>query len=688
MSEHINLSHEQAVAAVYNPSTPGAVLGQIATQYRDLHPMIAQHPQVYESLLQWMTAVAATATPAAPAAATPVATPPASSSPTFTPAGMAAEPPAYTPAAANPPAYNPAAMPPPYSPATYVPSPSVVYQGADVAPAAKRGSGKRTAIVAAVSVVTLALVGTGAYAAYQKFLGPDGGIADSAQAFPASTFAMVEIAIEPSTQQKLALSSTWGKLDGVTSMLKESGASENLTRDPGTEVRPYIWDAIIEGSDIETSLDYDDDIAPWLGGRLAFGMVGAAQTPESAYIIAIECKDAEKGLAAVNTLIEEGSDGASDMVNVEERNGFIVITAAELDLDAAYADGVLADQEAFTSVVDQLGSRGLASYWIGAHSTAQAIAAWSGDAAVEADVDDALASIDKDASQAAVLRALDNGIEVQTAGAGGPELAGMGGPANAVSQLGALPDTTAMAMSVQQLGGLIDAGLTQQGAWNSLGQSFSSGALGSIGSGGYDVDDYGYSYDEEMDEMFEEARTTIEDAMGLSIPDGINEIFGDGLVFAIDQDLNCSIDSENCDSPNVALLVAADDAQKVIDSVNGWADGEVESGMESAGISSTVSDDGKLVAWGMGSYAESLVESQDDPLSGLPAFRSALPDSDKATFAMYMSGPGIVAIAKDFGAALEPDAEDAIDDFAAIGITSYVGADGVTSSRMRIIVAD
>jgi len=666
MSDFSIMTHDQAVVALSDPATPPETLSQIATYFYDLHPYVARHPRSFDALREWIAAIAASAAPTSfYPASTPVAEP-----------AIAHLAPATTSFA---------------GPALPRVEPLPMTSFASVSPPQSRHRGKRAGIIAGLTVMALALVGVGAVAAYQKFLGPDGGVADSAKALPANTFAMVELSIEPTTQQKLALSKMWGKLDGITALLKESGTSNEVTDDPGTELRPYFWDSIVKGLGVDTSLVYDKDIAPWLGGRLAVGMVGSAGSPEDALIVAIECKDSKRGLEAINKFIAEGAGSSTEALQVQARNGYIVIASAALDLDAAYVKGVLADQGAFTGAIQGLGSRGLASFWLGTHGAVEAVSAWMDEPSTQAAVDKALNSIDGNAAQAAVFRALDNGLEVQTVSTGGVAPNAFDGKADAGNQLGALPDTTAVAMSVQQVGGLIDSSLSQEGAWSFLSQSANSGLFDPLGAGigGYNT---GNNYDQDVQQVVDEARSTIEDALGLSIPDGINKVFGGGIVVAIDGDLNCSIDlmggGGDCSDPHVAVLVAADDAGAVIDSVDGWADGAVADSLSAAGIEATVSDDSHLVSWGTGTYAKDLVSSQDHPLSSLPAFTSAMPDRSKATSAMFISGPQVMKIVKDLGGEPDRDVEKALGDIAAIGATSVVSADGVSSSRLRIIVAD
>jgi|GEM_PF-6674096 len=674
MADSPQISHEQAVAAVYNPSTPPEWLAHIATHYYDLHPAVRQHPQAYDSLREWMGAVAPVA---APQVFHPDPVSPAAQQSVFQPGPVdsIAQQPVFQPGYASP-------MAQPVMSRPIQASPVASYEA--MTPP-RRPSGKRVALIAGLTVVALAMAGTGAIAAYQKFLGPDGGVADSAQALPATTFAMVELSIEPSTQQKLALGKMWGNLDGLTTLMEESEEDAKLVGDTGTELRPYVWNALIEEIGVDTSLKYDKDVAPWLGGRIAIGVVGSAKTVEESLVIAIECKDEKRGLAAVNQLIADIDDAAIQGLHVEARNGFVVITSASLDLDAAYEYGVLADQEDFSSVIDELGSRGLASYWMNNYGAAHAISRWMGDLMSQDDAATALAKIDKNAAQASVLRALDNGLEIQTRATADGAAPTASDAAGAGAQLGSLPDTTAMAMSVQNVGDIVDTALSTDVLYGGLSQSVAGMLLPYAGMFGSGIDS--------SPSYVEEARASAEDALGLSIPDGINEVFGGGLILAVDQDLNCNFsfdgsDPGSCDNPNIAALVATDDASRVVSTVEGWGDGEVKGLLNDAGIESTVSDDGSLVSWGTGSYARGLVDSRTAALSSLPAFASALPDRDKATAAMYVSIPGVVKIAEDMEGELDRDGKLVFDDFAAVGLTSYTDPSGVTTSRMRIILSD
>jgi hypothetical protein len=557
------------------------------------------------------------------------------------------------------------------------------------APRARAWTPSRTvAVIAVIATAALVLVGVGAWAVYSKFMGSDGGVADSAEALPAGSIMMFELSIEPSTQQKVRLAKMGDQLDGLQEYLDSTDIDVSLDEEHSTELRPAIWDAIIEELDLDTALDYDDDLAPWLGGRIAIALVGGSDDPSQSWIIAIESKDDEAGVDATETFIDDAfGDDAGD-VQVATKNGYVIIAPGEFDLDDAYADGVLADQPAFASVVGRLGDRGLASYWIGTYATAEAAADWEReyDPAAYELLSDALEDIPEDAGQGAVIRAIDGGIEALSVSSGAPTSATLGGDAGA--QIGALPDTTAMAFSVHQIGSVFDTMLTREYLASALlGSTGSPGAAqtmveGITGEYSYDAD-----YEDLVEAWTEDLRETIEDAFGLEIPEEIDAAFGSGVIAAIDSDLDCDFDSYDgdCDEPRMALVVHTRDIDATTDAMDDFMD---EAGIDGSDVDYTVARDDSRLVFGAGDYVDELTTNADDSLSDLPEFRRAMPDAKSATVAMYLSVEGILDIADDAGADLESDVSDAILDFAAIGMTGTMHADGTTVSRFRIVLAD
>jgi hypothetical protein len=546
------------------------------------------------------------------------------------------------------------------------------------------------AVIAAFAAGAVVLAGAGAWAVYSAFFGSDGGAADSAEALPAGTVMMFELSIEPSTHQKVLLARMGNQLDGLQEYLDSTDIDVSLDEKHSTELRPAIWNAIVDELDIDTALDYDEDLAPWLGGRMAIALVGGSDDPSQSWIIAIESKNDEAGVDATETFIDDAfSDGAGD-IQIEARNGYVIIAPDELDLDEAYQDGVLADQPAFTSVVDHLGDRGLASSWLGTYGTTEAAADWSREYDPETYrlLSDALDDIPADAGQGLVIRAIDGGIEGLGFASGAAASETLKSEGDAGATIGVLPDTTALAFSIHQIGGVLDTMLTREYLASSLiGSSGSQGTAqlmveGITGEYGAEAD-----YEDLVSAWTDDLRGTIEDTFGLEIPDEFNVAFGSGLVAAVDSDLNCDFDfyEGSCDEPRVALVVHTRDIEATTDAMDDFMD---EVGLDSSDVDYTVARDDSRLVVGAGDYVDELTTDAADSLFDLPAFRKAMPDARSATTAMYLSVDGILDIANDAGADLDSDVSDAILDFAAIGVTSTMNRDGTTVTRFRIVLSD
>jgi hypothetical protein len=236
----------------------------------------------------------------------------------------------------------------------------------DRAPSTSR---RRTGILVAIAagvVAILALVAGGVFA-LTSFLG--GGVAvsasESARAFPASTYLWAEVAIDPSPAQKLEALEMIGNLPQLQERLQEELPEidfANPSRD--TDLKEGLWRALVDSGEFgSVALDYDDDIAPWLGSRVAFGLVEGGPLATPAFIVAIQASDTDRGVEALRQLLD---DAAIEGSQVSSREGFVLVSSTEVELDAAFAEGSLADRPVFADAADRLGSWGLVSTW---HST-------------------------------------------------------------------------------------------------------------------------------------------------------------------------------------------------------------------------------------------------------------------------------------------------------------------------------
>ncbi len=668
------LTIDQALQALAHPGTDAGTLQAIATQFPALRAQVAAHPQCYPALGEWIAAQAPVV-PAAPVIPAAPVQPPATVQP-----ALAVQPAAPAIPAPPLPLASPGALVPLDSAPVIAPTGTTAKSGSKVA-----------MIVAGATVGVVAIAAVGGAVVYNKVLGSDGGAMDSAKALPASTVFAVELSIEPSTQQKLTMAQVFSRMDGIQDLLEDedADATSDLLSDPGkweTNLRPYLWEALVEDGDLDTDLDYDKDIAPWLGGRLAVGGTLVADSPEHAFFVAIESKNDVLGVAAVEQLLE---DSDTEDVEVTARNGYIFVHSDELDLDDAFADGVLADQPSYTSTVPHLGDRGLVSVWYSPHASLEAMSTWLKDVDPAAAFlyGDAADQIDPASGSATVVRVVSEGLDIINI-SGHPFLEGVPEGGNAVALLGDLPDSTAIAFSVLNLGSLIDHSLNAQGIAYALaaGQVESLSAFDtSGGSWGSTIDFADY-----VDEM-ENARDEVEDALGLSLDTELDQAIGRGVVFALDEDLGCDFNDYNdeCEDVNMALLLHGPDTDRAADLVEDLlaSDEADEYGVDySELIDIETSDDGTYVVVGRGDYVDTLSEKSSRPLSQLPEFTQALPDTKNASAAFFVRTEGILSMLKDLGVDPGKEARNAIEDFAALGYTVHYD-NGVTTMRLRIVIA-
>ena len=166
--------------------------------------------------------------------------------------------------------------------------------GDPVPPAASGGSGRRTALIAGGAVVLLAAAGAGTWAA-MSFLGSG---AEPTEALPSGTLAYASVDLDPSGSQKIEAFRMLEKFPAIKEELGGFDAQDDIRR------------KIFEEADCE-GLDYDDDIAPWIGTTFAVAAVDAGEKQPSPVGV-LEVTDAgaaEAGLADARRLRGRGRHG-------------------------------------------------------------------------------------------------------------------------------------------------------------------------------------------------------------------------------------------------------------------------------------------------------------------------------------------------------------------------------------------
>jgi hypothetical protein len=216
--------------------------------------------------------------------------------------------------------------------------------------AAHVGRGPRRAgLIVGGLTAALVLGGAGVFAATQ--LG--GGGPQPADVLPGDAYAYVRLDIDPSAGQKIAAVRFLGSLPQVRSTLGSD--------DP----RRQLWELATQDStdDCVAKVDYDTDIAPWLGDRVGAAVRPGGTADEPNVALAIQVSDEDAARSTLTRLLACGS-GPTD-TDVRMKDGFAILTPAGLGdaTLAATTKGTLAQNATFSQDMTALGEQGVASAW-------------------------------------------------------------------------------------------------------------------------------------------------------------------------------------------------------------------------------------------------------------------------------------------------------------------------------------
>jgi Protein of unknown function (DUF3352) len=341
--------HENLRLRASSPGTPPGELADLAYRFEDLRPAVAANPSAYPGLLDWLASLGdprvAAALQARAAGGWQQAAP-----------GVQAAAPAAGQAAAQP--FPDAAAADPF--------PDAGRHGG------RRPSRKLVVGIAAGTAALLALGGAGAFAFTSFMTAGFASATESAKAFPASTYTWAELALDPSAGQKVAALELLGNLPEISDTLEESGV--DLDADGG-DLKEGIVTALFQYYlSVEPEFDYEEDVQPWLGSRVALGQTSAGTTPRDSNMLAIEATDPQRGVESVAEILEQHD--FRDL-QVTARSGYVLVASGEVDLEAAFARGTLADTAAMKAASAKLGGWGLATVWTSPRAAFDAHLAWT-----------------------------------------------------------------------------------------------------------------------------------------------------------------------------------------------------------------------------------------------------------------------------------------------------------------------
>jgi Protein of unknown function (DUF3352) len=210
--------------------------------------------------------------------------------------------------------------------------------------AARSGRGLRKGLLLGGGVVGLTAVGVGAWAAVSFFATG----AQPAEALPDSTLAYLSVDLDPSGGQKI---------EALRTLNKFPAFEDEVGIDTDDDILKAIFDEVESSIDCD-GLDYEDDIEPWLGDRMAVAAVDSGgETPDPVFVLQVKDADAaDKGLKAIKDCAGGDQGGwaiEGDWVVLAESDD----VAASVADDAA--DAPLADDGDFQKWTGEAGDTGV-----------------------------------------------------------------------------------------------------------------------------------------------------------------------------------------------------------------------------------------------------------------------------------------------------------------------------------------
>ena len=512
----------------------------------------------------------------------------------------------------------------------------------DAQPAAPRRT-RRTALIAGGALATVAVAGAATWAAVSFF----GSGPDAAEALPASsTIAFASINLDPSGEQKIAALNTLKKFPGL---------KDKLDFDTADDVRKHLFEEIQKDGTC-ADVNYDQDIEPWLGDRMAVAAVEAGETNPSPVFV-VQVTDEGKARAGLEKL--QGCDtSGSDDTGFAFEDGWAVLAETQAIADNVVAqtkDGVLADDNAYQKALDQAGDSGILTMY-----AAPAAGEWMGkfieDEAAASPMaselpGDMVQQLKDFKGAAGVVRFHDGALEMEFAG----DMSGMTygldlSKAGSAEVVGTLPEDTALAFGVSLPEGWL------QTVVDAFAPMVSPGQTG--------------------DDLLAEA----ERESGLELPEDIEALAGQSLALAVssDIDLETVINSGDPSSLELGIKVKGDAAKanEVLDKIR------AQMGPDASMLASKDAD-GYFVVGPNESYLDTLLGKGN--LGDNETFKDVVPHADKAFEVIYLDVDAgnnwLVEALKDAGAPSE--VTDNVEPLSAFGLSAWVEND-ITHELFKI----
>lgn len=519
------------------------------------------------------------------------------------------------------------------------------------------GRGGRRAWWIAGGAVALLGVGAGAWAALGFF--QQG--AQPAEALPSTTVAYLSIDLDPAGGQKI---------DAFRTLNKFPAFKDEVGVDSVDELRHKLGEQLVTEAHCP-GLDYDRDIDPWLGDRMAVAAVELGGSPEPKPVAVVQVKDDDQAREGIKKL--DGCDDTADAPAVGFRDGWAVFAETQDDVDAVMSatdKGTLADDATYQKWTKAVGEAGVVNAYAspeagralarqlggllgGGMTTFESSAsgsfpaAYTQTTAADSGDDPFSEALSSFKGGAATLRFTGDGLELAAAADGGtPQLTDVTGNTGG-TLVQRLPDDTAAAAGITLPQGWLDRQLDQM-----------SSMFGGMGM----------SKDDVVRELSHET--------GLDVPADIETVLGSGVTISVGHDFDFEAATNSSDGsglPIAATIKGDPDAiEQVLDKIRARV-GDV------AFLESDTKDG--LVAVGPSEdYRRQVLDGGD--LGDNGTFTGAIPDAGDASGLFYVNVDALEpSIAK--AAAGDRQTIDNLKPLRAVGLSSWKD-DGVVKFSFKV----
>ena len=445
---------------------------------------------------------------------------------------------------------------------------------------------RRTAVIVGGTVAAL-LIGGGAFAAWQ-LLAAKGPAPE--EILPTSTIGVVTLDLDPSAEQKVAALRAIRKFPALK---KEVGVKDD------EDLRAFAFDKVQEEGSCEGA-SYQDDVKPWLGQRVALAAVDLGdEAPAPALVVQVT--DAEKARAGVRQLVEKCGDPGEDF-GFTTTDDFLIVSDSDEHAKAiarSGADKPLTDDAAYQQWSEELGDAGVLNFYV-AKAAAEHLAELGPQELGGVGQPDAKAmedALDEFDGAAGTVRFADGGLELAVA-AGGSEKYVADAPVGA--QVGALPTDTAMALGF---------GVPKDLAQTTLKQ-----------------------LEDAMGPELEAQLAQMEAELGLTFPEDVQTLLGEGVTFSLGGEAPESFDEIG--SPgDVPVGITIEGEPEEIRGVIGKIEEGAGADLTELGVASR-DDDSTLALASSDGYATRLIETGG--LGDTARFTGVVPEAADSSSIFFM----------------------------------------------------